>query len=123
MRRTLVALAVAVGLVVAPAAAAQAAPAPTTQVQTKQVGTTQAKTAPAKTVPAKTVKVTKFRNCTAMHKKYAGGVAKNSKVHNTKTVAGHKVRAKSSHKPKVSAALYSANKGLDRDKDGIACEK
>ena len=123
MRRILVALAVAVGLVVAPAAAAQAAPAPTTQVQTKQVGTTQAKTAPAKTVPAKTVKVTKFKNCTAMHKKYAGGVAKNSKVHNTKTVAGHKVRAKSSHKPKVSAALYSANKGLDRDKDGIACEK
>ena len=127
MRRTLVALVVAVGLVVAPAAAAQAAPPPTTQVQT-QVKTTQAKTAPAKTAPAKTapaktVKVTKFKNCTAMHKKYAGGVAKNSKVHNTKTVAGHKVRAKSSHKPKVSAALYSANKGLDRDKDGIACEK
>jgi hypothetical protein len=106
MRRTLVALAVAMGLVVVPAAAAQAAPAPTAQVQT-----------------AKTVKATKYKNCTAMHKKYAGGVAKSSKVRNTKTVAGHKVHAKSSHKPKVSAALYSANKGLDRDKDGIACEK
>jgi hypothetical protein len=110
MRRTLVALAVAMGLVVVPAAAAQAAPAPTAQVQV-QVQT------------AKTVKATKYKNCTAMHKKYAGGVAKSSKVRNTKTVAGHKVHAKSSHKPKVSAALYSANKGLDRDKDGIACEK
>jgi hypothetical protein len=108
MRRTLVALAVAMGLVVVPAAAAQAAPAPTAQVQVQT---------------AKTVKATKYKNCTAMHKKYAGGVAKSSKVRNTKTVAGHKVRAKSSHKPKVSAALYSANKGLDRDKDGIACEK
>jgi hypothetical protein len=111
MRRTLVALAVAMGLVVVPAAAAQAAPAPTAQVQTAKVQT------------AKTVKATKYKNCTAMHKKYAGGVAKSSKVRNTKTVAGHKVRAKSSHKPKVSAALYAANKGLDRDKDGIACEK
>jgi hypothetical protein len=108
MRRTLVALAVAMGLVVVPAAAAQAAPAPTAQVQVQT---------------AKTVKATKYKNCTAMHKKYAGGVAKSSKVRNTKTVAGHKVHAKSSHKPKVSAALYSANKGLDRDKDGIACEK
>ncbi len=24
---------------------------------------------------------------------------------------------------KVNAAAYTANKGLDRDKDGIACEK
>jgi hypothetical protein len=108
MRRTLVALAVAMGLVVVPAAAAQAAPAPAAQVQVTQL---------------KTVKAAKYKNCTAMHKKYAGGVAKSSKVRNTKTVAGHKVHAKSSHKPKVSAALYSANKGLDRDKDGIACEK
>jgi len=107
MRRTLVALAVAAGLVLAPAVAAQAAPAPT-QTQSSQV---------------RTVKVVKYKNCTAMHKKYAGGVAKSSKVHNTKTVAGHKVRAKSTYKPKVSASLYAANKGLDRDKDGIACEK
>ena len=105
MRRTLTALVVAVGLLVVPAAAAQAAPA--------------GHAASA----AHTVKVAKYKNCTAMHKKYAGGVAKSSKVRNTKTVAGHKVRAASTYKPKVSAALYAANKGLDRDKDGIACEK
>lgn len=114
MRRTLTALVVAAGLLVVPAAAAQAATA----------GHAASAAYAVKTVTTiKMGKAAKYKNCTAMHKKYAGGVAKSSKVHNTKTVAGHKVRATSAYKPKVSAALYAANKGLDRDKDGIACEK
>ena len=95
MRRTLAALTLVVGLVVAPAAAAEA------QVHTAK----------------------SFANCTALNKTYPGGVAKNAKVRNTKTVGGKKVAAKSSYKPKVSASLYAANKSKDRDKDGIACER
>ncbi|OKO87778.1 YhjA [Geobacillus proteiniphilus] len=30
---------------------------------------------------------------------------------------------KTRYKPYVSKALYDANKRLDRDKDGIACER
>ncbi|PZG21437.1 calcium-binding protein [Micromonospora craterilacus] len=58
-----------------------------------------------------------FKNCTAMHKKYPHGVGKKG--------ARDKVRGKT--KPvtnfKVSTAIYNANKKLDRDKDGVACEK
>ncbi|WP_433528760.1 excalibur calcium-binding domain-containing protein [Micromonospora sp. CA-263727] len=58
-----------------------------------------------------------FKNCTAMHKKYKHGVGKKG--------ARDKVRGKT--KPvtnfKVSTAIYNANKKLDRDKDGVACEK
>jgi hypothetical protein len=66
---------------------------------------------------------TKYRSCAAMNKAYAGGVAKSSSAKNTKTVRGKKVAAKSVYRPKVNAALYNANKGLDRDRDGIACER
>ena len=59
----------------------------------------------------------KYKNCTALNKKYKHGVAKKG--------AKDKVRGKS--KPvtnfKVSTAVYRANKKLDRDKDGVACEK
>lgn len=65
----------------------------------------------------------KFKNCTALNAKYPGGVAKSAKVKNTKKVRGKTVPAKSSRKPKVSKSLYNANKRLDRDKDGIACER
>jgi hypothetical protein len=116
MRRTIAAVVAAIALVVAPGLAAHAAPVQPSAVQTV---VTAAKVQTK--VPTTTAK--KFKNCTALNKTYPGGVAKNSKVHNTKTVAGHKVRAKSTHKPKVSASLYKANSGLDRDKDGIACER
>lgn len=63
------------------------------------------------------VNVKKFKNCTALNKKYKHGVGK--------TTAKDKVRGKS--KPvknfKKHNALYKANKHLDRDKDGVACEK
>jgi hypothetical protein len=57
----------------------------------------------------------KFKNCTAMHPKYPGGVAR---------PGGHQKpgQPKLRKKPKVSAPLYNANSSLDRDKDGIACE-
>ena len=60
-----------------------------------------------------------YKNCTALNKKYKHGVGK----------AGAK--DKTSGKPvtnfKKSTKIYkeamSHNRGLDRDKDGIACEK
>ncbi|MEU5553094.1 MULTISPECIES: excalibur calcium-binding domain-containing protein [unclassified Micromonospora] len=60
---------------------------------------------------------TKFKNCTALNKKYRHGVGKKG--------ARDKVRGRT--KPvtnfKVSTAIYKANTKLDRDKDGVACEK
>lgn len=60
-------------------------------------------------------KVKTYKNCTALNKDYKGGVAKSSKIKNK--------GGKTKYKPYVSAKLYSANKKMDRDKDGIACEK
>jgi hypothetical protein len=56
-----------------------------------------------------------FSNCTAMHKVYRGGVAK---------PGGHQKPGQPPlrKKPYVNLALYNANRSLDRDKDGIACE-
>jgi hypothetical protein len=70
--------------------------------------------ASATAAPAKS-----FHNCTQLSKKYPGGVAKAGVTKNT--VSHRKVAFKV--KPKSSTALYKANKSLDRDKDGIACEK
>ncbi len=57
-----------------------------------------------------------FANCTSLHHSYAHGVGKTS--------AHDHVSGKS--KPVTNfyrnSSLYSANKKLDRDKDGIACE-
>ncbi|WP_252503171.1 excalibur calcium-binding domain-containing protein [Sporosarcina sp. Marseille-Q4943] len=57
----------------------------------------------------------KFKNCTELNKTYSGGVAKNAKV---KNVGGN-----TKFKPFVSAEIYNAHTKMDRDKDGIACEK
>jgi len=62
-----------------------------------------------------------YKNCTALNKKYAHGVGKASATD----------RVKGSTQPVTnfyrSTRLYkvamSHNRGLDRDKDGIACEK
>ncbi|CUB21017.1 Excalibur calcium-binding domain protein [Bacillus safensis] len=64
------------------------------------------------TADAKTVK---YKNCKALNKVYKGGVAKSK---NTKNKGG-----KTKYKPYVSKALYQKNMRLDRDKDGIACER
>lgn len=57
----------------------------------------------------------KFKNCTELNKTYPGGVAKDAKVRN--------VGGKTKYKPFVSAEIYKLHTKMDRDKDGIACEK
>jgi len=56
-----------------------------------------------------------YQNCTAMNKVYPHGVGRTG------------ARDKTSGTPvtnfKVSSSLYAANRGSDRDKDGVACEK
>jgi hypothetical protein len=57
----------------------------------------------------------KYKNCTAMNAKYRHGVGKKG------------AKDRTSGKPvttfAVNNALYLANTHLDRDKDGVACEK
>ncbi|MDZ5471291.1 excalibur calcium-binding domain-containing protein [Bacillus sp. 31A1R] len=60
-------------------------------------------------------KVKKYKNCTELNKDYKGGVARTSKVKNK--------GGKTKYKPFVSKKLYDLNKGRDRDKDLIACER
>ena len=57
----------------------------------------------------------KFKNCTELNKTYPGGVAKNAKVTN--------LGGKTKYKPFVSAEIYKLHTKMDRDKDGIACER
>ena len=66
-------------------------------------------------------KAKKYKNCTALHKKYKHGVKKSSSTKDVVRSNGN--TTKKSSKAKVSKALYKANKKLDRDKDGIACER
>lgn len=55
-----------------------------------------------------------FKNCAALNKVYKHGVGKpGAKDRSSRPVTNFK----------RSTALYNANKGKDRDKDGIACEK
>ena len=55
----------------------------------------------------------RYASCAALQKTYANGVATSKKA------AG----AGSIHAPKVSRALYRANRKLDRDRDGVVCER
>ncbi|WP_301107764.1 excalibur calcium-binding domain-containing protein [Sporosarcina sp.] len=57
----------------------------------------------------------KYQNCKELNKAYPGGVAKNAKVQNK--------GGKTKYKPTVSPSLYNLHTGMDRDKDGIACER
>jgi hypothetical protein len=58
----------------------------------------------------------KFSNCKALNAKYPHGVGRPGA--RDKTKSGDLVTTF-----KRSLRLYRLNKGLDRDKDGIACEK
>ena len=51
----------------------------------------------------------KYKNCTELRKAHPRGVARNA-------------AAAGSSGATVDAAIYKANAGSDRDKDGIACE-
>jgi hypothetical protein len=61
------------------------------------------------------VKAVKYKNCSALNKVYSGGVSKSS----TSTNKGSKTK----QRPTVNASVYNLNKSLDRDKDGISCER
>jgi hypothetical protein len=65
-----------------------------------------------------------YSSCTAVHKVYSGGIAK---THTTKNTIKHSngTTTKTALKGKVkhSTSLYKVNKKLDRDKDGVLCEK
>jgi len=61
----------------------------------------------------------KFNNCTELNKVYVGGISE-KKTSINKNKAG--VPQDSKNLPKLSSKIYKENKGLDRDKDGIACE-
>jgi hypothetical protein len=56
-----------------------------------------------------------FRNCTAVAVKHAHGIAKSAKT--ARTADGLTAA------PFISASLYAQEKGLDRDHDGVACER
>jgi hypothetical protein len=58
----------------------------------------------------------RFPNCTAMHARYPHGVGRYG-AHD-RTSSGNPVT-----NFKLSNVLYAANRGLDRDGDGVACEK
>ena len=63
-----------------------------------------------------------FATCKAMWKKYKDGVSYTGAV-NTVTVKGKKVVRPALGKPFVSDAIYSANMKLDKDTDGLVCER
>jgi len=102
----MVAVIVAGALVGAPSVAS-AAPMPAASVSATRV------------VPAAKPVIKKFANCTALNKVHKGGVAKAGVKYNK--VSGKNKTFKV--KPTFSTALYNANSKMDRDKDGIACEK
>lgn len=67
--------------------------------------------APALVMPS----VVKYKNCKKLNKKYPHGVGKKG--------AKDKTSGKAVKNFKKSNAVYKANRHLDRDSDGIACEK
>jgi hypothetical protein len=72
---------------------------------------------PVATAQAKAPAVVAYKNCTAVHAHYKGGIAKVG-AKDVRKGGGH-----AKYKPVVSTALYNANKKSDRDRDGIACEQ
>ncbi|MFJ3383792.1 MULTISPECIES: excalibur calcium-binding domain-containing protein [unclassified Curtobacterium] len=66
---------------------------------------------------------TTYKNCDAVHKVYSGGIAKKSTKDNTVRSGGKVTHRAFKGTVKKDDALYNANKKLDADADGIACEK
>ncbi|QIK84481.1 excalibur calcium-binding domain-containing protein [Sanguibacter sp. HDW7] len=120
MIRRHAALALAAALAVSPLLAVPATAAPTATAAATAAASV-AEVRPA--TPHVAAGAKRYKNCAALNRAYKGGVARDSKARNMKTVRGKKVRATSTYKAKVSKSLYAANKSLDRDKDGIACER
>lgn len=115
MRARLTVATLAIGLVGTLGISSQAM---TASVATPVVAATAAAPATAEaTALAAKVSVKKYKNCKALNKKYRHGVGKKT--------ARDKVRGKT--RPVTSFkkhnALYKENRHLDRDRDGVACEK
>jgi hypothetical protein len=73
---------------------------------------------------AKAKKPVKFANCTQMHRYFKNGVAKPGAVDRVTNIDRYiPVTDMGSSRPAFSKAWYDLNKGLDRDHDGIACER
>lgn len=66
---------------------------------------------------------TVYKNCDAVHRVYSGEIAKKSVTKNKVTSAGKVTYRALKGTVKKDDKLYAANKKLDRDADGIACEK
>ena len=76
-------------------------------------GTAQAVTDTTARIPAK------YRNCTALNRVYPHGLGKlNARDRTSGTPVTNFRRS-----TKLYLKAMSYNKGLDRDKDGVACEK
>ena len=65
--------------------------------------------------PETSSNVTVFKNCSTLWKNYPGGVMTKKGIKNK--------GGKTSKKPFVSESVYKFNKKLDKDKDGIVCER
>ena len=61
----------------------------------------------------------KWKNCTAVNKRYRHGVGRNHAHDHTSGVPVTNFK----HSTRLYKTAMHYNKGLDRDKDGIACEK
>ncbi len=70
-------------------------------------------------VSAKAPAAVAYKNCTDLNRVYKGGVAKVGVKYNKVSGANRAFKTA----PVWSTALYNKNAGLDRDKDGVACEK
>lgn len=64
-----------------------------------------------------------YKKSTALNAAHPGGVAKSVKSLSTNVSHGKKAAAASKYCPKVPASPYRRNRKLERDKDGIACER
>jgi hypothetical protein len=62
-----------------------------------------------------TAAVPSFDNCTQLHQRWQYGVAKSLRAARRQVNTGH-------YRPRVSRAGYRANRSLDADDDGTACE-
>jgi hypothetical protein len=62
-----------------------------------------------------TVAAPSFDNCTQMHRRWQYGVAKSLRAARRQVQTGH-------YRPRVSTSGYRANRSLDADDDGTACE-
>lgn len=84
---------------------------------------TPAVAADASTGAAHWTTAKQYANCAAIHRDYSGGIARAGVTSNAVRSGGRTTHRPLAGHVKFSTALYNANSGSDRDKDGIACEK